>query len=80
MIARLHPALRTTAALALLGAVYVTCVAIAQSSVMHAHPTALSLALLVDRTVTASAVSTILLPSAPRATSSPAPSTCWKPG
>jgi hypothetical protein len=61
MIARLHPALRTTTALTLLGALYLACFAIARSSAMQVQPTVVSVALLVDLTVTAGAICYLLL-------------------
>jgi hypothetical protein len=61
MIARLHPALRTTAAFTLLGSLYLACIAIARSSAMQVQPTLTSMALLVDLTVTAGAICYLLL-------------------
>jgi hypothetical protein len=60
-IARLHPALRTTTALGLLVGLYVACVAIARSSIMLQEPTLVSVALLVDLTVSAGAICYLLL-------------------
>jgi hypothetical protein len=60
-IARLHPALRTTTALTLLVALYVACVAIARSSIMLEQPALISVALLVDLTVSAGAIGYLLL-------------------
>ena len=61
MTDRVHPAVRTTAALTLLGALYLACIAIARSSVMHEQPTAISVGLLLDLTVSASAICYLLL-------------------
>jgi hypothetical protein len=61
MIARLHPSLRTTGALTLLGALYLACIAFARSSAMQVQPTALSVGLLLDLTVTAGAICHLLL-------------------